>query len=69
MEFNVIVERIDGWAGRCLLDVANSRVGMCTKFTCCLLARHYREIDENEEVSGGPMYYLRDGLKLPFLQR
>jgi len=42
-------------------------VGMCTKFTCCLLAQHYREIDENGEVSGGPMYYLKDGLKLPWL--
>ncbi len=42
-------------------------VGMCTKFTCCLLAQRYREIDANGEVSGGPMYYLRDGLKLPRL--
>ena len=42
-------------------------VGMCTKFTCCLLAQRYREIDERGIVAGGPMYYLRDGLRLPWL--
>ncbi len=42
-------------------------VGMCTKFTCCLLSLRYREIDENGVVAGGPMYYLRDGLHLPWL--
>jgi len=42
-------------------------VGMCTKFTCCMLAQRYREIDASGTVAGGPMYYLRDGLKLPWL--
>lgn len=42
-------------------------VGMCTKFTCCLLALHYREIDRHGDVSGGPMHYLSSGLKLPRL--
>lgn len=42
-------------------------VGMCTKFTCCMLSQKYREIDPNGVVAGGPMYYLRDGLKLPWL--
>ena len=42
-------------------------IGMCTKFTCCLLALKYREIDSDGEVSGGPMFYLRDGLKMPKL--
>lgn len=37
-------------------------VGMCTKFTCCMLAQVYREIDPKGVVAGGPMYYLRDGL-------
>ncbi|MFC1850438.1 alanine/glycine:cation symporter family protein [candidate division CSSED10-310 bacterium] len=42
-------------------------VGMCTKFTCCLLSQKYREIDERGIVAGGPMYYLRDGLNLGWL--
>lgn len=42
-------------------------VGMCTKFTCCLLAQCYREFDEKGVVAGGPMYYLKNGLKLPWL--
>ena len=42
-------------------------VGMCTKFTCCLLAQRYREIDDRGVVAGGPMYYLRDGLRAPWL--
>ena len=29
----------------------------------CTLGHHYRKINEKGEVSGGPMYYLRDGLK------
>jgi AGCS family alanine or glycine:cation symporter len=41
-------------------------VGMCTKFTCCMLAQKFREIDKDGVVAGGPMYYLRDGLKLPW---
>jgi AGCS family alanine or glycine:cation symporter len=42
-------------------------VGMCTKFTCCMLAQRYREIDDRGVVAGGPMYYLRDGLRAPWL--
>ncbi len=42
-------------------------VGMCTKFTCCMLAQKFREIDKDGVVAGGPMYYLRDGLKTPWL--
>lgn len=42
-------------------------LGMCTKFTCCILAMLYRDIDEEGEVSGGPMYYLKKGLNMPRL--
>ena len=42
-------------------------VGMATKFTCCLLAQHYREIAGDGVVAGGPMYYLHKGLKAPWL--
>jgi alanine or glycine:cation symporter, AGCS family len=36
--------------------------GMSLKFTECTLGMKYRVIDEDGVVSGGPMYYLRDGL-------
>lgn len=36
--------------------------GMTSKFVECTLGVKYREIDENGEVSGGPMYYLSRGL-------
>lgn len=38
-------------------------LGMSSKFAECTLAVKYREIDENGVVSGGPMYYLKKGLK------
>lgn len=38
-------------------------LGMSSKFTECTLGVKYRLIDAKGVVSGGPMYYLRDGLK------
>jgi alanine or glycine:cation symporter, AGCS family len=38
-------------------------LGMSSKFMECTLGVKYRQIDKNGVVSGGPMYYLRDGLK------
>lgn len=37
-------------------------LGMTTKFTECTLGVKYRKINANGSISGGPMYYLRDGL-------
>lgn len=42
-------------------------LGMSTKFTECTLALHYRIKNHDGTVSGGPMYYIRDGLKLSWL--
>lgn len=36
--------------------------GMTTKFVECTLGLKYRRIDENGVVTGGPIYYLSDGL-------
>ena len=36
--------------------------GMCTKFAEVTLAVHYREINGNGELVGGPMYYIKNGL-------
>lgn len=38
-------------------------VGMTTKFVECTLGVKYRHINTDGTVSGGPMYYLRSGLK------
>ncbi|MFT5336562.1 MAG: AGCS family alanine or glycine:cation symporter [Sphingobacteriales bacterium] len=38
-------------------------IGMSSKFVECTLGVKYRVIKENGEVSGGPMYYLSDGLE------
>ncbi len=38
-------------------------VGMTTKFVECTLGVKYRQINSDGSTSGGPMYYLRDGLK------
>ncbi len=37
-------------------------LGMSSKFVECTLGVKYREINADGSVSGGPMYYLRDGL-------
>ncbi|NER15433.1 amino acid carrier protein [Leptobacterium flavescens] len=38
-------------------------LGMASKFVECTLGVAYREIDENGVVYGGPMYYLKKGLR------
>ena len=38
-------------------------MGMSLKFVECTLGVHYRDVDENGVVYGGPMYYLTKGLK------
>ena len=38
-------------------------LGMCTKFAEVTLAVHYRERNEHGDYVGGPMYYIKNGLK------
>lgn len=38
-------------------------LGMASKFTECTLGVKYRRVNEKGEISGGPMYYLSEGLK------
>lgn len=45
-------------------------LGMSTKFAECALGVKYRQIDDDGEVSGGPMYYIKRGFAdrgLPWL--
>lgn len=43
--------------------------GMATKYAEGLLAIKYREVDENGQMSGGPMYYIKNGLGLNWLAK
>ena len=36
--------------------------GMATKYSECLLAVKYRVVDDNGQMSGGPMYYIERGM-------
>lgn len=38
-------------------------LGMCTKFSEVTLAVHFREKNADGELVGGPMYYIKNGLK------
>ena len=42
-------------------------VGMATRYTSAFLAVKYRKINSDGSVSGGPMYYLTEGLNLKWL--
>ncbi|MCL0091042.1 sodium:alanine symporter family protein [Dehalococcoidia bacterium] len=42
-------------------------VGMCTKAVEAMLGRHFRTINPDGSISGGPMYYLTKGLNLKWL--
>lgn len=51
-----------GGPGATFWMIVAGLLGMATKFAECTLGVKYREIDEDGEVSGGPMYYLRSAL-------
>ena len=40
--------------------------GMATKYAECLLAVKYRTVDAHGNISGGPMYYIQNGLGKKF---
>lgn len=52
-----------GGPGATFWMIVAGLLGMSSKFTECTLGVKYRKIDKDGNVSGGPMYYLRDGLK------
>lgn len=52
-----------GGPGATFWMIVAGLLGMSSKFVECTLGVKYRKIDKNGIVSGGPMYYLRDGLK------
>ena len=52
-----------GGAGATFWMIVIGLLGMSSKFVECTLGVKYREIDKNGKVYGGPMYYLKNGLK------
>lgn len=51
-----------GGAGATFWMIIAGLLGMTSKFVECTLGVKYRQIDSKGEVSGGPMYYLAQGL-------
>ncbi|MGB0906948.1 MAG: alanine/glycine:cation symporter family protein [Maricaulaceae bacterium] len=51
-----------GGAGAIFWVILAGLIGMTTKFVECTLGVKYRQVNADGTVSGGPMYYLRDGL-------
>lgn len=43
--------------------------GMATKYAEGVLAIKYREVDDNGQMAGGPMYYIQNGLHLKWLAK
>lgn len=59
-----------GGPGATVWMIVMGLLGMSTKFTECALGVKYRQIAPDGEVSGGPMYYISEGLSnrgLPML--
>ncbi len=52
-----------GGPGATFWMIIGGLLGMSTKFVECTLGVKYREVDEDNTVHGGPMYYLTKGLK------
>lgn len=52
-----------GGAGATLWMILAGIFGMCSKFVECTLGVKYRTISDDGRVSGGPMYYLSQGLQ------
>ena len=52
-----------GGAGATFWMILIGFLGMASKFVECTLGVKYREVDEKGVIFGGPMYYLKKGLK------
>ncbi len=59
----VAVAIVVGGAGATFWMIVAGLLGMASKFVECTLGVKYRKINEAGEVSGGPMYYLSEGLR------
>ena len=53
-----------GGPGATFWMIVAGLLGMSSKFVECTLGTKYRQVNSDGSVSGGPMYYLRDGLAM-----
>lgn len=58
---------VSGGPGAVFWMWISALLGMVTKYGEIILALKFREKNEDGRWVGGPMYYIRNGLKLPFL--
>ncbi|TBN05642.1 alanine:cation symporter family protein [Hyunsoonleella flava] len=58
-----------GGAGATFWMIVAGFLGMASKFVECTLGVKYRDIEDDGTVYGGPMYYLRKGLKSKGLEK
>ena len=59
----VMVAILYGGPGAVFWMWISAILGMCTKFSEVVLAVHFRETNDKGELVGGPMYYIKNGLK------
>ena len=54
---------VSGGPGALVWMLISACFGLSTKFSECMLAIKYREVNEKGEMSGGPMYTMKRGFK------
>ncbi len=59
----VATAMVSGGPGALVWMWISAAFGMTSKFSECMLAIKYREVNEKGEMSGGPMYTMKKGLK------
>lgn len=59
----VATAMVSGGPGALVWMLISACFGLTTKFSECMLAIKYREVNEKGEMSGGPMYTMRRGFK------
>ena len=59
----VATAMVSGGAGALVWMELSAIFGLTTKFSECMLAIKYREVNENGEMSGGPMYTMKKAFK------
>lgn len=52
---------VSGGAGALVWMWISACFGLSSKFSECMLAIKYREVNEKGEMSGGPMYTMKKG--------
>lgn len=58
---------VSGGPGAVFWMWISALLGMVTKYSEIVLSLHFREKNENDEWVGGPMYYIRKGIKSKWL--